>query len=444
MKIQLSEHFTYRKLLKFVFPSIMMMIFTSIYGVVDGLFVSNFVGKTPFAAVNLIMPFLMILGALGFMIGTGGSAIVAKTLGEGKKERANQYFSMLVYVTIAAGIVLTVAGEIFIRPITVFLGAAGDMIDYCVLYGQIILIALPFFMLQNVFQSFLVTAEKPQLGLGMTVAAGLTNIVLDYLFIAVFKWGIAGAAIATAASQMVGGVAPLIYFMCRNNSLLRLTKAAVDWSVLLKTCINGSSELMTNISMSVVNMLYNFQLMRFAGEDGVAAYGVIMYVNFIFVSIFIGYSIGSAPIVGYHYGAGNTFELKNMFKKSLILVGGFGIILTVLAEVMAFPLSKIFVGYDKELLEMTCRGFMLYSFSFLVNGFNIFGSAFFTALNNGLVSAAISFLRTLLFQIAAVLLLPLVLEIDGIWLSVVVAEIVALIVTVICFAVNNKKYHYIR
>ncbi len=444
MKIQLSEHFTYKKLLRFVFPSIMMMIFTSIYGVVDGLFVSNFVGKLPFAAINLIMPFLMILGALGFMIGTGGSAIVAKTLGEGKKERANRYFSMLVYVTIAAGILLTVCGEIFIRPITVLLGARGSMIDYCVLYGQIILVALPFFMLQNVFQSFLVTAQKPQLGLIMTVAAGVTNMVLDFLFIAVFNWGIAGAAIATAISQVVGGVAPLIYFMCKNSSLLRLTKPIMDWRVLLKTCTNGSSELMTNISMSVVNMLYNFQLMRFAGEDGVAAYGVIMYVNFIFVSIFIGYSIGSAPIIGYHYGAGNTFELKNMFKKSLILVGGFGVILTVLAEIMAFPLSKIFVGYDNSLLEMTCRGFMLYSISFIIIGFNIFASAFFTALNNGLVSAVISFLRTLAFQIVAVIILPVLFGLNGIWLSIVAAEAAALAVTVICFVINNKRYHYIQ
>lgn len=442
MKIRLSDHFSYRWLLRFVFPSIVMMIFTSIYGVVDGLFVSNFVGKTPFAAVNLIMPVLMAVGALGFMIGTGGSAIVAKTMGEGDSERADQIFSMLVWITVICGVLLTAAGLVFLRPIVALLGAEGEMADYCVRYGRILLAAETAYMLQNVFQSFFVTAEKPQLGLAVTVAAGLSNMVLDFVFIAVFHWGVEGAAAATAVSQLVGGVLPVCYFAGKNSSALRLTAWRMNWSVLLKTCTNGSSELMSNLSMSLVNILYNFQLMRLAGEDGVAAYGVIMYVNFIFIAIFLGYSIGSAPIIGYHYGAENTDELKSLLRKSLVLVGSAGVLLTLLAEVLAAPLAQLFVGYDRDLMELTCWGFRLYSISFLLIGFNIFGSAFFTALNNGVVSAGISFLRTLLFQIAAVLLLPMVLGVNGIWLSIVAAELLALGVTVLCLWKMRRRYHY--
>lgn len=443
MKIRLSDHFSYRWLLRFVFPSIVMMIFTSIYGVVDGLFVSNFVGKTPFAAVNLIMPVLMAVGALGFMVGTGGSAIVAKTMGEGDSERANQIFSMLVVVTVICGVLLTAAGLVWLRPIVALLGAEGEMAEYCVRYGRILLLSETAFMLQNVFQSFFVTAEKPQLGLVVTVAAGLTNMVLDFLFIAVFQWNVEGAAIATAISEVVGGVLPVLYFARNNDSQLRLTRWSMDWGVLLKTCTNGSSELMSNLSTSVVNILYNFQLMRMAGENGVAAYGVIMYVNFIFIAIFLGYSIGSAPIIGYHYGAENTDELKNLLRKSLVLIGGAGVLLTLLAELLAAPLAQLFVGYDRALMELTCWGFRLFSLSFLLKGFNIFGSAFFTALNNGAVSAGISFLRTLLFQTAAVLLLPVVLGVNGIWLSIVAAELLALAVTVMFLWKMRLRYHYL-
>lgn len=443
MKIQLSDHFTTPRLLRFVSPSIIMMIFTSIYGVVDGLFVSNYVGKTPFAAVNLIMPFLMIMGAVGFMFGTGGSAVVSQALGEGKPDKANQYFSMMVYVVIESGIVLTLVGLLFLRPIAAAFGASGEMLDNCVVYGRIILCTLTVFMLQNVFQSFLVTAERPQLGLAVTVAAGVTNMLLDFIFVAVFRWGIIGAAAATAASQLIGGLVPLIYFLRPNTSKLHLVKTKLNAHILGKTCINGSSELMTNISMSLVNILYNFQLMHYIGEDGVAAYGIIMYVSFIFAAIFIGYSIGSAPIIGYHYGAGNHAELKSLFRKSLCLITLWNIILTALAILTAQPLAKIFVGYDIGLTELTTRALALYSLSFLFMGYNIFGSAFFTALGNGVVSAAISFLRTLLFQIAAVLILPLLLGIDGIWLAIVVAELLALIITVYFFVKKKDNYHYL-
>lgn len=442
MRIQLSEHFTAAKLLRFVLPSIAMMIFTSIYGVVDGLFVSNFVGKTPFAAINLIMPFLMGLGALGFMIGTGGSALIARTLGEGDRERANRYFSMLIAATVLSGLALTVLGLAFLRPIAAAMGATDALMEDCVLYGRILLTFQTAFMLQNVFQSFFALAEKPKMGLGMTVAAGMTNIVLDALFVAVFRWGLAGAAIATVISQVVGGVVPLLYFFRPNNSLLRLVKPRFDGRALGKVCLNGSSELLTNLSTSLVSVLYNFQLMKLAGEDGVAAYGVLMYVNFIFLAIFFGYAIGSAPLISYHYGAGNRAELQNLLRKSLLLMAGCGVVLTLLAEAVAAPLSRIFVGYDAALYAMTSHGFRLYALSFLAAGLNVFGSAFFTALNDGPVSAAISFLRTLVFQVAVVLVLPAIFGIDGIWLAVTVAELLALAVTA-CFLVGKrKKYHY--
>lgn len=442
MNIQLSEHFSYKKLLRFTIPSIVMMIFTSIYGVVDGIFVSNFVGKIPFAAINLIMPFLMLFGSLGFMVGTGGSALVSKTLGEGDRDKANRLFSMLICLSVLLGVVFSVVGMIFLRPITILLGAEGAMIEDCVTYGRILLPVTTAFILQNEFQSFLITAERPNLGLLITVAAGLTNIVLDALFVAVFRWGLEGAAAATAISQLVGGAIPLIYFLSPNHCILKLTKPSFDGKALVKTCTNGSSELMTNLSMSIVNILYNFQLIQFAGEDGVAAYGVIMYVNFIFVAVFLGYSIGSAPIVGYHYGACNTAELKSLFRKSLSLIAIFALVLTALAELLSGVLSGIFVSYDPGLFAMTKRAFHLYSIAFLFMGFNIFASSFFTALNDGLVSAGISFLRTLLFQIAAVLLLPLVLELDGIWLSIVAAELLSLGVSLFCFVRFRGKYQY--
>ena len=442
MKIQLSDHFDYKKLLRFTLPSIVMMIFTSIYGVVDGFFVSNFVGKTPFAAVNFIMPFLMILGAIGFMFGTGGSAIIAITMGAGEHEKAKRLFSMFVYVSLVCGAVIGVLGILFIRPVAVLLGADGIMLDNCVLYGRVILISLPAFILQYEFQSFFITAEKPQLGLAVTVAAGVTNMVLDALFVAVFRWGLVGAAAATAFSQAVGGIVPLIYFGRPNSSLLRLSRTGFDGSALLKACTNGSSELMSNISMSVVSMLYNAQLMKYAGEDGVAAYGVLMYVNMIFLAVFIGYSVGVAPVIGYHYGAGNHEELKGLLKRSLVLTGIFSVGMLALAEGLARPLSMIFVGSDRELLNLTLKGFWIYSFSFLFAGIAIYGSSFFTALGNGLVSALISFLRTLVFQVAAVLIFPMVWGIDGIWISIVAAELMAALVTALFLIGKRKKYRY--
>ncbi|MCI9360750.1 MAG: MATE family efflux transporter [Hungatella sp.] len=442
MNIQLSDHFTYKKLLHFTLPSIFMMIFTSIYGVVDGFFVSNFVGKTSFAAVNFIMPFLMILGAVGFMFGTGGSALISKTMGEGDDKKAQSLFSLFIYVSIICGIIIAALGIAFLRPVAVLLGAQDTMLKDCIIYGKIILLALPAFLLQYEFQSFFVTAGKPQLGLIVTIASGVTNMVLDALLVAVFSLGLPGAAAATAFSQVVGGVIPLLYFFRPNSSLLRLTKAKYDGQAILKACTNGSSELMSNISMSLVSMLYNAQLIAYAGEDGVAAYGVLMYVNMIFLAAFIGYSVGTAPVIGYHYGAENHRELKSLLKKSLNIIGILSVAMLIAAEVLARPLAAVYVGYDPDLLNLTLRGFVIFSFSFLFAGIAIYGSSFFTALNNGLVSALISFLRTMVFQIAAVLIFPLIWGIDGIWGSIVIAELMAALVTILFLMGMKKKYHY--
>ena len=440
--IQLSDHFDYKRLLRFTLPSIIMLIFTSIYGVVDGYFVSNFVGKTAFTAVNFIMPFLMILGSVGFMFGTGGGALIAKTMGEGDRERANRLFSLIIYTSIACGVVLAALGILFLRPIAVALGAEGRMLQDSVAYGRIILLAIPAYILQFAFQCLFATAQKPKLGLYVTIAAGLTNVILDALFVAVFPWGLAGAAVATAVSQLVGGLLPIVYFGRENTSLLRLTRPRLDGRALLKTCTNASSELMSNISMSIVSMLYNVQLLKYAGEDGIAAYGVLMYVNLIFLAAFLGYSVGTAPVIAYHYGAQNHTELKSLLKKSMTILSAFSSSMFVAALILAEPLSVLFVGYDRSLTEMTLHGFSIYAFSFLFAGFAIFGSSFFTALNDGLTSALISFLRTLVFQIASVLILPLFWQLDGIWVSMVAAECLAVFVTGLFLLGKRRKYRY--
>lgn len=442
MKIQLSEHFTYKKLIKFTIPTIIMMIFTSIYGIVDGIFVSNFVGSNAFAAVNLIMPALMILGTIGFMIGTGGSALVSKTIGEGKIEKANEYFSMLVYLLILVGFIFTIIGVVLVKPITTLLGANQTMFADCVTYGRTLLLFLIPFVLQNCFQSFLIVAEKPTFGLIISIVSGVSNMLLDFLFMYVFKLGVFGAAIATGISQLIGCIIPILYFMQKNDSPLKLVKARFEAKAILQSCVNGSSEMLTNLSMSLVNMLYNMQLMKYVGADGVVAYGIIMYVGFIFSGTYFGYAIGTAPIIGYHYGAENTDELKNLLKKSIKLIAITSLIMTALAEILSKLLATIFVSYNVELLAMTTNAIRLFAISYLISGFNIFASSFFTALNNGIVSASISFLRTLLFEVAMILLLPMIWGLNGIWLAVVFAEVLALVVSVIFLYCNKKKYQY--
>ena len=443
MNIRLSDHFSYSKLIRFTLPTIAMMIFTSIYGIVDGVFVSNCVGSNAFAAVNLIMPVIMILGSTGFMIGTGGSAIVSKTLGEKKLEKASEYFSMLIYLCIVSGVILSAIGIIFIKPLAGLLGATGDIANNCIIYGRTVFFMMTGLFLQNAFQSFLVVAEKPKLGLAVTLLAGFTNMFLDFLFVYVLHLGVFGAAVATGISQFVGAIIPVIYFASGKNNILHLKKCRFNKDIIIKTCINGSSEMVTNMSMSLVNMLYNMQLMKYIGTNGVVAYGIIMYTGFIFSGTYIGYSLGSAPVISYHYGAGNKKELKSLFKHSIILLVISSVIMTLLAEVLAKYLAGIFVSYDKQLLELTTTSIRIYSVSYLISELNIFASSFFTALNNGFVSAAISFLRMFLFQIIMILLLPVIIGINGIWIAVTAAESLALVVSVIFVIINRKKYGYV-
>lgn len=442
MKLQISSHFTLRYLFRFTLPSIVMMIFSSIYGVVDGFFISNYAGKIPFAAINLIMPFIMVFSAIGFMISTGGTALVSKTFGEGDNKKANQIFSLLVYASIIIGFVLAAIGFIFIRPVAEFLGAKGEILDDAVLYSRILLPAIVPFMLQVIFQSFMVAAGRPGFGLVITVLAGVTNMIGDFLLVGVFKFGLAGAAAATVASYCIGGFIPLLYFIFPNKTVFHLGKTHFMGKEFLQTLGNGSSELMTNLSMSLVNMLYNKQLVRYAGVDGIAAYGVIMYVSFIFAGVFLGYSSGSAPIVSYHYGAGNKSELKSLKRNSLIFISVSAIVLTAAAEILAPLLAKIFTSYDEALTILTTRAIRLYCLSFIVGGYNVLASSFFTALNNGLVSAIISFGRTLVFQVASILILPLILKSDGIWLAISVSEILSLFVSVFFFIKEKARYGY--
>ena len=440
--IKLSDSFNYKKLLRYTFPAVVMLIFTSIYGVVDGFFVSSFVGKTAFAAVNFIMPVMMILGSIGFMFGSGGSALIAKIIGEGDKEKANQIFSLLIYVSIAISIVLSVLAIIFMRPIASTLGAEGQMLEDSITYGRLVALAIPTFVLQTEFQILFATAEKPKIGLYVTIVAGVTNIILDALFIIVFSWGLVGAAVATALSLLVGGIIPLIYFGRKNNSLLQLTKTKFDGQALLKTTTNGSSELMNMISMSLVSIFFNVQLMKYVGENGVAAYGVLMYVNMVFLSIYLGYAVGIAPIISYHFGAKNHDEVKGLLKKSIVIMGVFSLLMFGSAQLLSKPLSMLFVGYDQVLMDMTQRAIFIFSFAFLFSGIGVFGSSFFTAMNDGLTSALISFLRTLVFQTGAVMIFPLIWGLDGIWLSIVLAEAMAVVVTVLFFIGKRKRFHY--
>ncbi|MBR2376413.1 MAG: MATE family efflux transporter [Clostridia bacterium] len=444
MNVQLSDHFSYGKLIKFTLPSIAMMIFSSIYGIVDGYFVSNFAGSTPFAAVNFIFPFIMIISTVGFMFGTGGTAIVAKTLGENDREKANEYFSLFTYISFGLGAVFSILAIIFIRPIATFLGASGALLENAVIYATILLIVMPFFILQLLFQSFFVTAEKPQLGFIVIVIAGISNIILDAVLVTLlpYEYKLIGAAVATAVSQLLGGGLPLIYFFSKNSSLLRLGKTKFYFKATIKALVNGSSEFMSNVSMSLVGMLFNIQLLKYAGENGVSAYGVMMYVSMVFNSAFIGYSIGTAPIIGYNFGAKNNKELKNVLRKSIVFTIIVGLAMVVFAELLNVPLSKIFVGYNKELLDLTVSGFKIFALCFLFMGFAIFGSGFFTALSDGLTSAIISFLRTMVFEVLAVLLLPLLIGIDGIWYSVVIAELMACVLSILFIIIKKKMYNY--
>ena len=442
MKIELNTHFTFKKLLLATLPSILMMLFTSIYSIVDGLFVSNFVGKTAFAAVNLMMPLIVMIGALGFMMGSGGTALIGKTLGEKDYNKANKYFSQIVYFTIIIGLIVSFVVFFFIKDIAILLGAKGELLEYSIKYARIMILFETMFMLQNAFQNLFMAANKATLGFTISVVAGITNIIGDALLVGVFKLGVEGAAIATVISQSIAGLFPIIYFSRPNSSALKLVKTSIKFKPIYKTALNGSSELLSNISQSLVSMVYNKQLMAYVGEDGISAYGVIMYVGYMFTAIYLGYSLGQSGFVAYNYGAKNCEELKNIRKKSLIINSSFGILMLLIVELFASPLAKIFVGYDEELLNLTVNGFKLYGICYLISGINIYTSSFFTSLNNGLISGLSSFLRTFVFQIIAVIVLPLLLGLTGIWLSMLVAEIMSLLVNIIFFVKFKKRYNY--
>ena len=440
--IKLSNHFTYKKLLRFTVPSIVMMICTSMYGVIDGIFVSNYIGKTSLAAINFIMPVLYIFAMFGYMFGAGGSALVSKTLGEGDKKRANGLFSLFVYISIIFGVFMTIFGYFFMEPLVRWFGADGELLEQSLVYGHIFILALTAWILLYVFQLFFITAEKPKLGLWVTIASGVTNIVLDALFIVVFEWGIAGAAAASAIGQLVGGVFPIIYFARKNSSILRLTKPVIDFKAIFQGFANGSSELVSGMSASFGSILYNVQLLKYAGENGVAAYGVLMYISMIVTSIFNGYSSGIVPVIGYHYGARNHDELKSLLKKSIVVVGLFSTSIFTLSELLAYPIAKLYVGYDEELMRITTHGFFVYSFAFLFMGMAVFASSFFTALNNGTVSAMVAFLRTLVFETTAIIMLPIIFGVDGIWGSVVLAELMAAVVGIGFIHKMHTRYCY--
>ena len=444
-EIKLSEHFTYKKLIRFTLPSVFMMMFMSVYGIVDGLFVSNLAGEVAFKAINIVMPFIMIVTTVGFMLGSGGTAIVANARGAGDIKRANSCFSLFVYTTVIASSLVAIASLIFIRQIAALLGAEGEILEAAVQYARIILIAVPAASLQFFFQSFFVAAEKPKLGLFVIILAGVMNMVLDALLVTLLplEYKLIGAAVATAASQTVGGLVPVIYFASKNSTPFRLGKTEFKPRAIMQACYNGSSEFMSNISMNLVGILYNLQLLKYAGDDGVAAYGVMMYVGMIFAAVFIGYSIGVAPVISFHDGAENSEEKRSLLRKSLIIITVISVAMLVAGELLSEPLSALFVGYNAQLMALTVSGMRIFSFCFLFMGIAIFGSSFFTALGDGLTSAVISFLRTLVFQLAAVLTLPVLLGgVDGIWLSVVLADLLATLLTVVFIIAKKKKFKY--
>ena len=441
--MQLSDHFTIGRLIRFTVPSIAMMVFTSIYGVVDGLFVSNFAGKMAFTALNFIMPVVMMLSAAGFLFGTGGVALISKYMGEGRQDKADELFTQNVITSFLCGIVLAVLGVILMPKVSAWLGAEGELLEKSSLYGRILMISLPFYIMQTEFQTIFPAAEKPKLGLYVTVTAGVCNMILDALFCGVFGWGLVGAAAATVICEYIGGLLPLIYFISpKNTSRLRFRRFTYDFKALFKVLTNGSSELMSNISMSLVGMLFNVQLLKYAGNDGVAAYGVIMYVNFIFIAMFIGYSVGAAPLMSYNFGAGNKLEMRGILNKSLRIIGCGAIAMFAIANLLGGTIASIFVGYDEELLNVTKHAFRIYAFSFLLSGFSIYASSFFTALNDGLTSALISFMRTLIFEVICLLALPVIFGVDGIWFSVLAAEFMSVVFASVFMITKRKKYGY--
>lgn len=439
--INLKEHFDSRKIIKFTLPTIIMTLFTSIYGIVDGIFVSNIINSNAFASINLIMPFTLILGSIGFMFGTGGSALVSKILGENESKKAKEYFSVLIYSLIIIGVIISIISFIFMKPIATFLGAKDELLEMSMLYGKILMFSLPFLFLQNCFQSFMIVAERPKIGLVISLISGISNMILDYIFIYLFKFGIIGAGGATAISQFIGGIIPLVYFGRKNTTTLKLVKTKLLIKPIINTCYNGLSEMVSNISYSIVNILFNLQIMKYIGVNGIVAYGIINYVSFIFISVYLGFSTGAIPIISYHYGAKNKDEIKNLLKIGVRILFVVSIILTLIAEIFSKIFASIFVAYDTELLKLSTTAFRLFSVSYLISWFNLYVSSFFTALNDGRTSAVISFSRAFVGQIIMILVLPILFGINGLWLAATFSEIISLFISLIFLIKYKDKYN---
>jgi len=446
MKIELQGHYGYGRLVRTMLPSIATMIVSSIYSIADGLFVSNYAGSTAFAAMNIIWPGIQILAVFGLMVGAGGSALVSKTLGEGDQDKACRIFSMLTRITMLAGIAMAFLFFILMKPLTWVLGAEGGMIQMATTYGRIIVITLPLYMIQMMFQPFFMVAEKPELGTQISIICGVVNIVLDALFIIVFRLGLIGAALGTAISIATGGLFSLIWFLSkRNKTHLQFRKnVKTEWKHVGKSCSNGLSEYVGNVALSVVSICYNLQLMKYIGESGVAAYGILMYLGFVFAAVFIGYNLSVTQIIAFNYGERNHTELRSLLHKSIILISVGGVIMTTVAETAAAPLARFFVGYDESICILTIRAIRIYMLSFLICGLNMFASAWFTALNNGIISAISAFVRTFIFELGCVFILPTFFGVDGIWNAVNVAEVCALLFSAFLITAFSKKYGYGR
>lgn len=439
----LGGHYGARRLFISSLPLIGMMVLISIYSIVDGLFVSNLVGTTAFAALNLIWPAIGLVGALGLMVGTGGAALVSKTLGEGDEPRANRYFSMFVEFILLLSVVLAVPLLVWMEPLAVAIGAEGEMVRQCAIYGRICAAGMPAFMMQMGIQPFFMVAGRPRMGTWISLVSGLLNIGLDALFIIVCGWGLAGAAAGSMLACCFGGFYPLWYFSSRfNRSSLAFKATGFEFGPLAKACSNGLSEFVGNISFNIVSMCYNWQLMRFYGENGVAAYSVILYLGFIFVAVYSGYNMTVTPLVGFNFGAGNKRELRSLLRHSLTLMLVLGVLLAGTAELLAGPAARLFVGYDSELTALTVHATRLYAPSFLITGLTLFVSAWFTGLNNGPVSALASFSRTFVFELSCVFLLPVLLGVNGIWLSAPAAEILSLFLGAALLLRFRSRYGY--
>ena len=446
--IHLSDHFTYKKILRFTIYPILMMLITSIYWIVDGFFISNYVGPSAFAGVNLIFPVVMIVACIGFMFGSGGAALVSKKLGEGDSDGANKTFSLITYVTLGTGLILSLIFFFLVRPIAMGFAsinqveASEAMIDSAEVYGRIMVGGVFLYIMQGYFHSFFSVNEKSSLGFLFTLISGLTNMLLDYLLIGVFRAGVVGAACASLSGMFISAVGPFLYFRFGKNNLIKLGKPRWNLNEITQSIANGSSEFVSNVSGSIVTIVFNVQLLKYIGEVGVSAYGIIGYVCFVFFAIFIGYSIGIAPVIGYNYGAKNPVELTNVLRKSFVIISVSGVAMTLLSAGLADPITRIFSAGVGELHTLGVRAMRIFSICYLMAGFSMFGSSFFTALNNGLISALISFCRTLVFQLGSVFVLPLIVGVDGIWFSIIVAEFLSMVMTIIFISARRRKYGY--